>query len=251
MIKEVELMKPGIYRCVFDKKRVIKYESIINLIDKLLRQYWTFKDFFYYLRRHRNEFVYDHFELIQNIRIQVIHCLIEQFLNRNVKMQNMINLSKSVVEIYINKTSLVRPLFSDRNYYYNEYLDQIEKRYGKNYNSYIPHNLIYSVFIPGAILALYFSSAELKLNNLFTCKVCALDVVQDNKKHFRLLNKGVFSFDNKKNQGLFKTLDFLNLNKHMLDSILEYNFYLDESTVNKTSYNLFRAAIIDHGAINL
>lgn len=251
-------MKPGIYRCVFDKKRVIKYETIINLIDKLLRQYWTFKDFFYYLRRDRNEFLHDHFELIQNIRVQVIHCLIEQFLNRNVKMQNMINLSKSVVEIYINKTSLVRPLFNDRNYYYNEYLDQIEKRYGKNCNSYTPYhlqNIIYSMFIPGAILALYISSTELNteltLNNLFTCKVCALDVVQDNKKHFRLLNRGVFSFDNKKNQGLFKTLDFLNLNKHMLDSILEYNFYLDESTVNKTSYNLFRAAIIDHGVINL
>ena len=37
----------------------------------------------------------------------------------------------------------------------------------------------------------------------------------------------------------------------MLDSILEYKFYLDESIVNKTNYNLFRAAIIDHGVINL
>lgn len=243
-------MQPGIYRCIFDRKN-INIDSIINLIDTWWRTSIINNDFD--IREfiiHFDNFIAHKYIDIQYIRKQIIIKSIEHFLNRN--SCNIIDISDSKVKIYVNNTLLkLSPLYDDRNYFHKNYFQGIINKFKMQrcINMTYIHNTIRTMFIPGTVID-YCKMYHFNSDQLFIANVCALDILQDDKKHFRLLNKGIFSFDDKKYQGYFKTLDFINLNKSIEDSILEYSFYLDQSKSDPRN-NIILAATIDHGEIIL
>ena len=242
-------MQPGIYRCIFDRKN-INIDSIINLIDTWwtsnINNDFTIGEFI----MHFDNFIAHKYIDIQYIRKQIIIKLIEYFLSRN--SCNIIDISNSKVKMYVNNTLLkLSPLHDDRNYFYKNYLQGIINNFKMQRCINMTHilNIIHTMLIPGTVID-YCKMYNFNSDKLFIVNVCALDILQDDKKHFRLLNKGIFSFDNKKYQGYFKSLDFINLNKHIEDSALEYNFYLDQSK-NDSRNNIILAVTIDHGEIIL
>ena len=123
MIKELTLMQPGIYRCIFDRKN-INIDSIINLIDTWwtsnINNDFTIGEFI----MHFDNFIAHKYIDIQYIRKQIIIKLIEYFLSRN--SCNIIDISNSKVKMYVNNTLLkLSPLHDDRNYFYKNYLQGI------------------------------------------------------------------------------------------------------------------------------